>query len=655
MFGVVAGCLFLNPACTPKEKEYSVAAVSLDKNVLYLTTQDTATLICAVKPDLAKDKRVKWSSSNTDIAEVSQNGLVTSFDTEGKTIITVTSIDGGKKDTCAVIVSNQVRAVEVSPKTLNLLKDAAYTLTAQVVPANATGDKTVTWSSTNTSVATVNGSGKVTGVNEGEAKIVVKTNTGGFTDTCYVSVTLTAEVSVTDVSVTPTSLSLVKDQAEQLTAVVSPANASFKEVEWTTSSAAVATVSTSGLVTAIAQGSATITARTIDGSKTATCAVMVDYTPVSSITLNETNLSLTGKNSAGNGETFALTAAIMPASANPSITWSSNNSSIASVDAAGMVTSNSRGTAVITATATGGVTATCTVKVVDAYALYQNAGTCVVGKNDGMSYLWGVGSGADFDVSSTGFVRIAGSVGSGGSISGVALWSGTSSPLTLTNLPADGGYGSAYGICQGTTYTYVAGYTYQSVAPFTRKAVVWRNSVIFANITNGSYEATAYSVVEEGSFIFAAGYEKNASGKKVAKVWSITSGGTVATSVLTNGANDAEAQKVFVPSSGAIYAAGFDGTTTRVWKDGSFLGHTYPSGDVKYLYVSGSDVYVLVGNKMHKNGTVIYPTSSNVVSMYVLGADVYYTLNDGCLYKNGEKAGNRTLSNSSIIKMIVFE
>ena len=137
-------------------------------------------------------------------------------------------------------------------------------------PSDAT-DKTVSWKSSNTSVATVDQNGKVTAVNAGSAVITVTTNDGSKTATCKVTVV----IPVTSVSLNKTELTIEKGKSETLTATVSPSDATNKAVTWQSSNNSIATVDQNGKVTAKELGNVTITVTTKDGSKTATCSVTV--------------------------------------------------------------------------------------------------------------------------------------------------------------------------------------------------------------------------------------------------------------------------------------------------------------------------------------------------------------------------------------------
>ena len=164
----------------------SVKEVKLDKSELTLYEGDSEQLTETVLPEDATDKTVTWSSSNTGVATVSNNGVVTAK-SEGSAKIT--ALAGGKKATCSITVKAQVIAVTsitLSPSTLMLMQGESQTLTATVYPSNAT-DKTVTWSSSNTGVATVSNIGVVTAKSEGSATITAVA--GCKTGTCSVTVT----------------------------------------------------------------------------------------------------------------------------------------------------------------------------------------------------------------------------------------------------------------------------------------------------------------------------------------------------------------------------------------------------------------------------------------------------------------------------------
>lgn len=169
-----------------------------------------------------------------------------------------------------------VTSVSLNKSDLSLEPGSSETLTATVAPSNAT-DKTVTWSTSNSGVATVE-NGKVTAVKEGEATITAKA--GGKEASCKVTVKK-AEVAVKSVTLNKTELSLEIGDEETLTATVAPEDATDKTVTWSSSNAEVAKVE-GGKVTAVKEGSAVITA--LAGGQSAYCTVTVkqyvfDITP----------------------------------------------------------------------------------------------------------------------------------------------------------------------------------------------------------------------------------------------------------------------------------------------------------------------------------------------------------------------------------------
>ena len=169
-----------------------VTGVTLNKIVLELYMGGSETLKATIAPANATNKYVTWTSSNPAVATVDANGKVTAKSL-GMADITVTTKDGGYTATCRVGVVRRpggnvsVTGVTLNKTTLKLSKGASETLTATVAPTNATNKK-VTWTSSDPAVATVDASGKVTGVANGTATITVTTEDGGYTATCAVEV-----------------------------------------------------------------------------------------------------------------------------------------------------------------------------------------------------------------------------------------------------------------------------------------------------------------------------------------------------------------------------------------------------------------------------------------------------------------------------------
>lgn len=165
-----------------------------------------------------------------------------------------------------------VTGVSMSQSSIEMTVGDTRTLAYQISPMNAT-NKTVSWTSSNNSIATVDANGKVTAFGVGAVTITVTTQDGSFSDVCNV-VIAEKVVSVTGVSLDKTSLTLKEGNTSTLGVTISPSDATNKNVTWSSSNNSVATVN-NGVVTAVKAGSATITVTTSDGGKTATCNVTV--------------------------------------------------------------------------------------------------------------------------------------------------------------------------------------------------------------------------------------------------------------------------------------------------------------------------------------------------------------------------------------------
>ncbi len=342
------------------QKNIPVTRVSLNKKQLELTEGEYYDLIATVSPDNASNKSLKWESDKATVATVDDAGRVAAVG-EGTATITVSTLDGNKTATCTVTVKAKtyaVTGVSLDRISLTLTEGETAGLNATISPSNAT-NKSVSWTSNNTSVATVSSSGVVTAKKAGSATITVKTNDGNKTATCTVTVKAKT-IPVTSVSLGSTSLTLTEGQSWQMSATVSPSNATNKNVTWASSNTAVATVSSKGSITAIAPGSATIKAQVGDVSATCDVVVISATVAVTGISINQPTLSMTV------GESQTLSATVSPSNAtNMAVNWTSSNSSVASVSQNGLVTANNVGTATITAkTYDGGFTAQCVVTVV---------------------------------------------------------------------------------------------------------------------------------------------------------------------------------------------------------------------------------------------------------------------------------------------------
>lgn len=386
----------------------SVTGVTLDVTGWVMNVGDTKTLTASVEPSNASNKSVTWTSSNQAVATVA-GGTVTAV-AEGTATITVTTSNGGKTAVCAITVRPEgstdpipVKSVAFDKETLELEAGTDGALKLIIDPANATKDGDAKWESSDDNVVTVDQTGKLTAVAPGTAEITATItvtpkeepdpgqpdpeepgeggdpvdpadpeNPGGTTDpdgpeggtdaqadtaetyTAKCTVTVKAKlVNVTGVTLDKDTLELEEGKTATLTAAVAPADATDKTVTWTSSKENVATV-TGGMVTAVAEGEATITVTTADGSFTATCKVTVTpkgEEPPADIPVESVTIGGQPSPNPKVGEEITLTAEVLPANATvKTVTWTSSDETVATV-AGGVVTTLKAGTTTITATA----------------------------------------------------------------------------------------------------------------------------------------------------------------------------------------------------------------------------------------------------------------------------------------------------------------
>ena len=366
-----------------KDKK-KVENISLNHHELTMSVGKTAALSATVLPEDAYDRSFTWKSGNPGVAAVNNNGKVTAA-AKGTAVIKAAANDGsGVFAECKITVKQPVTSVTLNKTSLTLNVGKTSTLTATVGPSDA-NNKTVKWTTSDSSVATVSSAGEVKGVKRGTATITATAADGsGKKATCSVTV----KQPVTSLTLNKTALTLNNGKTATLTATVGPSNANNKTVKWTTSNSAVATVSSTGVVKGLKRGTATITATAADGSgKKAACKVTVTKL-VTSLTLNKTVLPLQPK------KTEKLTATVSPSDAdNKTVKWTTSNSAVATVNSNGKVTAKGKGTAIIKATAAdgSGENATCTVTVVtpkksvSSVTLKKTSLTMQVGKTQTLS------------------------------------------------------------------------------------------------------------------------------------------------------------------------------------------------------------------------------------------------------------------------------
>lgn len=228
------------------------------------------TLSAVAQPEGKTDGRLVWSSSDWSVASVDEEGVV-SGKSKGEAVITVTAVDGGYTAECRVRVYQPVTELRMDNRSVTVDTGEDIQLTATILPYDA-DNKSIVWSSDNPDVADVNGKGVVTGVKAGQTVIRATSEDEGISDFCVVTV----NQPVTGVSLSKSELSFSKiGDAEQLVASVQPADATNKELNWSSSDESVAIVS-NGRVLCSGYGSAIVYVTTVDGGYMASCVVKAD-------------------------------------------------------------------------------------------------------------------------------------------------------------------------------------------------------------------------------------------------------------------------------------------------------------------------------------------------------------------------------------------
>ena len=340
----------------------AVTAIKLDKTTATISIGAGEDLgktlqlnIKSITPSTATDQTVTWTSSNEAVATVDQNGLVTSVG-EGSATIKATANDGsGKFASCKVTVKLVKLTALKLPKTATITigsgEDLGKTMTLTPTYSPSSPYKSnLVWTSSKPAVATVDANGVVTSVGEGTATITCKDTVSGKSATCKVTVKLVKVSSVKLPKSATISIGAGEDLGKTLTlkATVSPAAPHNSTLTWTSSKESVATVDENGVVTSVAPGTTTITAKANDGSgKSAKCTVKVSYVSVTKLTVSATKLKL------ATGESAALLAKISPSNAyTKTLTWTSSNPSVVAIEADDNVVT-------LKALATGSATITC--------------------------------------------------------------------------------------------------------------------------------------------------------------------------------------------------------------------------------------------------------------------------------------------------------
>lgn len=344
-----------------KSKEVNVTTVTINKTSLSLSQGSWVRLTATVKPDNAHNKKVVWATKDSTVATVNPSGKVTGI-RPGRTEITAIALNGNIKATCIVTVTEKattpvedddtdtdtdVDSIKIDTTTdyIAIKEGTTKSLSVTIEPENT--DESLIWSSSNTSVAVVDRHGNVTAVDEGRTTITVKTSDGSESDSCTIRVIDESDwVSVRRVEINLVNTTIPAGFDENLKYRLEPSSVSDQEVKWSSSNEDIASVDIWGTVHGKRQGTVEITATSADGRRSDSCLVTVTagiQPPSSGILLNKISSTLEV------GAKDFPTATVYPSGSSPSITWSSSDTSKATVNSSGEVTAIDDGPVIITA------------------------------------------------------------------------------------------------------------------------------------------------------------------------------------------------------------------------------------------------------------------------------------------------------------------
>ncbi|MDD3172686.1 MAG: Ig-like domain-containing protein [Herbinix sp.] len=324
----------------------SETAATLDLSLKYIQLRAT------VYPENAVNKNIIWSTTDSSKATINANGLVTLLKPGTVTIIATSEDNKASVAYCNLTITIPVVSIALDETLKTMYVGQSARLSYVILPTNA-NNNAVTWISTNTSVVTVDATGKVAAKGVGTSVIILKTSDGGYSAYCTITVKLVATTVKLDV----TDLSLKTGESYNIKATLAPVGSTDNSLVWESSDTKVATVDANGKVVAKNAGTAIITVRTEAGG-VAYCKVSITQA-VKGVILNFTDKTIY------KGEKFDLIASVSPSTATKlDVTWKSSNTKVATVTNKGEVAGLIGGVAIITCTTVdGGYITTCVVTV----------------------------------------------------------------------------------------------------------------------------------------------------------------------------------------------------------------------------------------------------------------------------------------------------
>ena len=549
----------------------TVRSVAITPTVATIRVGETQSLSAVVDAVNGAGTGVTWSSESPTVVSVSSTGLVTAI-AIGTGTIRATSAADTRVSATATITVQSARNISLTPTTVSLGTGQTQALqaTVQIDPGLPT---TVTWRTSAATVATVSAAGVVAGVALGTATI---TAVSVGDTTLRATATVNVVPIVRAVAVTPITASLFINLTQQLTATVTADAGAAQTVTWRSSNPAAATVSATGLVTAVGLGSTAITVlSTADTTRRATSTITVATRPLT-VSITPRNIGL----NPGTSTTFTAVVSADPG-VPTGVTWTSSTGTVATINAQGVVSAISLGSTLITATSVADATKrdTVTVNVVPRLATAWSATRLGGVLRDDLLSIFTVGAANVFAIDMLGDIY---------------RWNGTAWTLSLS--------GSAdYVALHGSSGTNI-------IAVGTNGAIARWNGTAWSTMTSGTTQTLNAIWVESPTVAWAAG--NNGTVLQLAtNTWS------------TETTNSTQPLNGVWGGDNVVYAVGANSEVRRR-TGGTWSRVTVPSAELLYgVHGNNASDVVIVGT----NGTLLRwnGTAWAVLSVGGLAGDLY--------------------------------
>ena len=336
-----------------------VTGLALNTNYQEMVAGTKFVIVPTILPIEAPNKNVTFVSSDPEVATVDENGVVTAL-IGGKCEILVTTEESKLTATCTIVVKEFVSSIEITGSKDLLNVGDSVQLKASVLSDTAS-DKTVYWSSSNPAYASVDQTGKVTGVNPGSVVITATAADGGGVSD---SVVIRVINPVSSITFDKNKITMYVGDTVNIAAAINPQNATIKDLEWTSDDESIAKVYPDGDVEGIASGRTMVHATSKDGNNiVANCTVIVkDIIKATSVSINSSDIVML------KGKARQLSARIYPKNTNESVKWLSTDTSIVQVDDKGNIVTVGAGECqVIAYSSAGTVEDACTIHSIAMY------------------------------------------------------------------------------------------------------------------------------------------------------------------------------------------------------------------------------------------------------------------------------------------------